>query len=385
MKINSRNQILTVLLIAQIVLAAFLIFRSSGSSNATEAGGFLVSDFAIDQVDEITVRDSLNELVFAKNTEGNWVLRSGGDYPIDNARIASLLGAISGLQANRLIAQNVSSHNRLQVSDDNFSRIIQLQAGDRTDTLYVGSAAGANATHMRVNDQPEVYLTSGLAAFDIPTGVTAWIDAVYFSAPQENILRIKVENANGTFEFVKQNDTWTMLNLETGETFNPDGINSILNQVSNLRMNAPLGTEVQESYGLSAPTATVTITVQEEDASPDEGTPEPAATAIPQIVTNTYVLLIGSQLENSDFVAKISSSDYYVALSVGASGVFRTLTREGVVIVAPEATDEATPEVTLEVTTEATAEITAEATTAPISTLEATPKSTDTSEATDTP
>ncbi|MBC7870785.1 MAG: DUF4340 domain-containing protein [Chitinophagaceae bacterium] len=381
MKINSRNQILTAILVLQIVFVAFLIFRNSGSSGATEADGFLVSDLAIDQVNEITVRDSLNELVFAKNTDGTWVLRSGGDYPVDNAKIAGLLGAISGLQANRLIAQNVSSHNRLQVSDDNFSRVVELQTGDRTDTIYVGSAAGANATHMRLNDQPEVYLTSGLASFDIPTGVTAWIDAVYFSAPQENILRIKVENANGTFEFVKQNDIWTMLNLAEGETFNPNGFTSILNQISNLRMNAPLGTEVQESYGLSEPTATVTITVQEEVASPDEGTPEPAATAVTQFVTNTYVLLIGSQLESSDFVAKISSSDYYVALSVGGSGVFRTLNREGVIIVAPEATGEATPEFTAE----ATIEITAEATVVPFNTPESTPEATPTEEATDTP
>lgn len=376
MKIYPRNQILAILLVIQVMIAAVFLFP--GGSQGERPTGLLLPEFAIDEVNEITIRDSLNEVVLAKNEAGSWVMRSGGDYPVNDARVAQLLGAVRFLEADRLIAENPSSHNRLQVSADNFVREVTFRSADgSTDVLYFGSSSGANATHMRVNDQSQVYLTTGLQAFSVPTGATAWIDPIYFSVVRENITRVQVENANGTFTFFRTGDGWSLDSLAEGETFNQAGFDPILNGVTNVRMTTPLGREVQAAWNMDTPEATITLTVLEPEADTTTGEVTPEATAEPVLVERTYTLVIGGgQTEASEYVLKSSASEFYVAISVPTSGVFRNLVRENVVTAAPETTPEVTPEATTapESTPEATPEMTPEAT--PSSEGEATPETT---------
>jgi hypothetical protein len=76
MKINTRNQILGVLLIVQAMLAIVLLFPGGDAGSRPRAA--LLPDFAIDQVNTITIQDAQTELTLAKDPTGNWVLRSGG-------------------------------------------------------------------------------------------------------------------------------------------------------------------------------------------------------------------------------------------------------------------------------------------------------------------
>lgn len=390
MKFYPRNQILAVVLVVQVMIAVVLLFP--GGSQGERPTSALLPDFAIDQVAEIRIRDTLSEVVLAKNEAGSWVMRSGGGYPVNDARVAQLLGAVRFLQADRLIAQNTSSHTRLQVSSSDFVREVTFTTtGGDSQVLYIGSPSGANAVHMRVSDQNAVYLTSGLQSWEVPTGATAWIDPIYFAVTRENITRIRVENVNGTFDFLKTGEAWSLEGLTEAEVFNETGFNAILNGVTNVRMTAPLATEPQEAWNMDEPSATITVTVLEEVAPPAaEATAE--ATAEPTFVEQTYTLVIGGgQTEASEYVIKSSESAFYVAISVPSSTAFRTLERATVVTAAPEATAEATaaalpestatPEATAlpEATPEATAlpEATPEATTLPEpeATPEATPRS----------
>jgi hypothetical protein len=399
---NRRNQVLSVLLAFQVAVAVVVFYpRSSGGS---QKSGPLLANFTPDNVVQVTITDTGGvPFVLDKNDAGNWVVPSAGDYPVKPGQMEQMLGRIEGLQANRLIANSPSSHSRLKVSDKEFERLIELKYADgKQDRLYIGSAAGANATHMRVNGEAAVYLVGGLASYEAPAQIGSWVDLQYVSVSSDAVVSLKLESPNGVFEFNKVGDEWQLSDLAEGETFNPDGFTTLLNRATSVRMSKPISTTLDDSFGIDAPQAIITVTTQEEQpitptatsvpgilnlATPTVGA-EATASAPVETVEKTVTLTIGAKLDNNNYVAISSESTYYVELSSTTAEEFLNLTRDDFLVLPPEATatpeTTGTPEVTPETsaTPEATAspEITPEASVTPEAseTLEVTPEATTT-------
>ena len=326
--INRTNQILSVVLVVQLILVGIVFFPES--EEAPIASGSLLTDFSADDVRDLRLRDGEDsEIHLSRNDIGLWVLPEYDDYPARDDAITTLLGKLEDLQTNRLIAQNSSSHNRLHVGDDEFERVIEINEDQR---LYIGTSAGANATHMRVGGDDNVYLTSGLSAFDANVNLTQWFNAQYFSAPSQNVVAMRLENNNGVFEFEKEGDEWVFVGLEEDETFNPQAFNTLLNQSTAVRMTAPISREEQDEFGMDDPRATVTLTVAE-PAEPEE--PEEEAVE-PEMVETTYTLVVGALVEEADFAFKASSEDYYVRVSTNTANGFVDRDRDGFLVIPVE-------------------------------------------------
>ncbi len=348
---NRNNKILSLILAVQIILV-LVIYLPRSESSEESSGGALLADFVPEQVTKLTLTDDTGKkVVLEKTDDGNWVLPEYDSYPVEAFRVTSLLQQLAGLQADRLITRSETSQRRLLVSDDEFVREIQIEQGNSRTTLYLGSPVSANTVHIRRSDQSQVYLVNNLSAQDASTELSAWINPVYVSVPFENMTHVSLENANGTFEFTKDGETWVMAGLEEGETPDPTQITSFVQQVSQLRMQEPIGRELQDEFGLDNPSATVTIEVQEtgEGESP---------------TSKTYTYQLGAAQENG-YVAKSSESDYYVRIAQAVGGLLADKKREDFLVIQPEATAEPTEEVTPEVTQEATEEPTQEVTPEP--------------------
>jgi hypothetical protein len=360
MKLNRTNLILTAVLAVQLVLGVIMVVASATTQAAPR--GALLDSFAPDSVTQITIRDSeQHEVVLAKDSAGNWGIGNADAYPVESSRVTTLLSSLSGLDNSRLIAQDASSFNRLKVSDDSFERIIELKEGDRTRKIYVGTASGVTSTHMRLADQNNVYLTRGLTTSAIPAEAVSWVAPTYFTVPQEDVVSVKVENANGTFEFKKtENGLWTLADLADGETFNAEGFQTTLNMLNSISLTAPLGNQVKDTYGINQPQATITVMTHKvipatatpasvpSDATatsssplnPISGTPIPGVKdeAGNIVQDTTYTLLIGAKLENGDYVLKSSSSQYYVQIAESVAQPFVNMTRNGLLIIPPSPT-----------------------------------------------
>jgi hypothetical protein len=108
-----------------------------------------------------------------------------------------------------------------------------------------------------------------------------------------------LENKNGTFEFVKEGETWSMAGLGEGEAASSTAISSLVSRASSVRMLRPLGTEAKPSYGLDAPNAVLVV-----QARSAEGT------------QSTYTLHVGAKSEqDGSYVVKSSESPYYVRVA----------------------------------------------------------------------
>lgn len=361
---NRTNKILVVVLVAQMVLLMARAFWPESESRAS--GSALLADLSPEAVTQLRITDSSGRQVLLQKDNDSWVLPDYGNYPVTGTRVSSLLGKITALRTDRLITRSSTSHRRLKVSGDEFERLIHIQAGAAAHDLYLGKSGGGNTLHVRLDDQAQVYLVSGLSTSDASALVTPWIDTLYFSAAADQVTGLRLQNAQGDFEFTKTGDTWTMAGLGAEEALNQQNLKAMLNQITALRMTAPIGTQAQDTFGMDAPQATITLRLLEPVESPAStpdtsipmlltATPDPLATpeptATPHYVENEYTILIGAAQENG-VVVKSSRSDYYVLVSTDTANRFIQKTRQD--FIAPPATPTPSP-------TSAPAEMTATA------------------------
>lgn len=320
------QQILSGLLVLQLLLVGFVFWPRT----AVGESGPLLSEFAAADVTGIRIEDgTTDEQVALALVDNEWVLDNGSGYPANGSQISELLTKLAEMQSNRLVAQTATSHRRLQVAEDDFVRRLTLTtAGGETTTLYVGRAPTAQATHVRLEEQDEVYLINNLANWEINAAINNWIDTSYTAVERDSLTSLTLENANGTFEFRKEGNNWTYSGLAEGESFNQTPFNGLLSRLVSLSIKEPLGTEEQPEYGLDEPAAVLTVTTTN-----DEGEGQ----------TNT--LAIGAADEESETtIVKWSASPYYVRVSSSSVQSLTEHTAETFIQTAAEETPIATPE-----------------------------------------
>ena len=292
------NQVLTVLLIVQIVVGAVIFWPRTP---AAVAGELLFPGLETEQVTQVSIADpEQGELRLAKEGDG-WVLPGAGGYPGKSGAVDALLEKLVALTGDRVITQTKASHKRLEVADDAYVRLVVLTLSDGTlRTLYVGSSPSYGVLHVRLKGQDEVYLVSGLSSSDVGAKASDWVDTAYVSLNQDQVYAVSVVNTNGRFIFTKNAEAnWTMAGLEEGETLQASAVSSLLSRVSSLRMLRPLGTEKLQSYGMSTPQATITLQLRDAEGQAQQ-----------------HTIVVGSQdPEDNSYVCKYSGSDYYVRVA----------------------------------------------------------------------
>lgn len=294
---SRRNGILAGLLAVQVILIAILFWPRETTATA----GKLYPQLDIAAVTEIAISDETRILALAQK-DGAWVLPNAGDFPVDEVRVSDLLTRVAQIDTQRLVASNPSSHNRLQVDDDSYLRKVEITRGDGDPiTLLVGSAPNARATHVRAAGSDNVYLTSALSTADLRSDVGNWIDTVYLQANAGDVTAIALSNSHGQFEFVKDAaGEWATVGLAEGETTNQTGVAALVSGMTALNMLEPLGKEAAPDWGMGAPTATITLTVQ------------PTTTVPAQNIT----LAAGAAFaDGSGYPVKSSTSGYYVKVA----------------------------------------------------------------------
>ena len=294
---NRTNRILAAVLVAQIVLVAVAFWPKPAS---VAGGESLLGGLEAEQVSRLTISDDTGNQVRLANELGGWVLSEADDYPCTENKVPEFLEKIIALKTNRLVTQTPASHKRLKVAADAFERQIELGLADgTTHKLYLGTSPSYGAIHVRADGQNEVYLAS-LSASDAGIFASNWIDTLYFSVAQDQIVALTLENGNGRFEFEKDDaGTWTMKGLAADETLNENNVTGLVNRIASLRMLRPLGKTEQDEYGLKEPSAVVTVQISDEQRG-----------------VQTYTLRTGAQSdEDNSYVVISSESPYYVRVS----------------------------------------------------------------------
>jgi hypothetical protein len=343
-------QILSIILVFQIALTAVVFWPRSGA--APESGELLLPDVSADEIQQIFIEDGDGDTITLARSEDGWVLPDIDDYPALSSKVDTLIDGLLAIDTSRLIAQTESSHRRLKVAADAFERKIVLSSAAATlRTIYLGSAPSFGSAHVRLEGDVDTYLTDAIAAHQANADAASWVDTAYLSVPQEEIQAIRLKNANGSFEFEKDEEgNWTLVGLAEGEQLNASAMSNLETRAASINMTEPLGLEDKTAFGLAEPLATLVIETED----------------------NTITLHVGAyDEETSSYVVSSSESPYYVRVSDFTAQSLVENTRDDFVQLLPTATPEVvTEEVPAEgVETLSAGETTAEAT----PTLEAPP------------
>ncbi len=326
---NRRNLFLTGILILQLLIGVVVFWPRHTASG--KEGASLFPGVEAGRIARLTIHDSQGRsIALAKNDQG-WVLPDAGDYPCQQDKVTSLVTEIAGLKANRLVTQTTTSHKRLKVAEGEYERLIEFVLDDGVlHRLYVGTSPAYLTTHVRADGQKEVYLTSELSATDAGVEATAWVDRNYLSVPQDQIVALTLENANGRFEFKKEGETWTLADLAPDEILKQETVQSLANRVAIITLLQPLGKEKKASYGMDQPAAVVTIQTHSDEAG-----------------DKTYTLWVGAKDPTDDnYIVKSSESEYYVKVGQYTVNDLVEKKRQDLLELPPTPTPTATPEAT---------------------------------------
>jgi hypothetical protein len=287
------NQILIGVLIVQVILSAIVFWPRPTKAVGSEP---VFADLKAGDIVALTIADGDGNSVTLRQVTGNWVLPDADDYPAQTDKITSLLDKLAGLTMGRLVTRTDASHKQLQVAADDFVRRIVFETAEEKEyTLYLGSSPSYGATHFRLDGQSETYLTSDISSWETNATASSWVDTSYQSIPQDDVTRMTVENANGAFVFVKDDEgNWTMEGLAEDETLAETKVTSAVRQASSVNMVEPLGREQQAAYGMDEPKAVATI----------------------ETATKTVTLRVGAQSpDDNSYVVISSESPYFVRVS----------------------------------------------------------------------
>ena len=306
--ISRSNVKLAILLAVQIVLLAVLVVSSGGGE--TRPVEPIVRDLSADDVQRLSVASGADdELIFARKDTG-WVLPKADDFPVTGEKVDEMLGKLLGMDTSRLVASNPVNFARLEVKEDDYRRRIELSGGDSGAVIYLGGSGGVDTVYMRRADENEVYLGRGLNAWELSTQAATWLDANYVSIPQVDVQAIQIENAIGSLSLVRAGEDWTLADLGEGEQFEDTRLPGMLRNAATVRLVEPLGLRAQESYGMDAPRATVTLRYrqllpaeQDSNAETEESDSDTAAEI--EYSDETLILTFGAELDGRDYRLEI--------------------------------------------------------------------------------
>ena len=292
-----KNRVLAGGLVLQAVIL-IIVFWPSSSSLSVEK---LLPGLEEAQVTGVTITDFAGKSIRLRGGPWGCVLPEAGDYPCQKDKLTSLTNRLVGIDTGSLVTQTAGSHRRLKVAGDEFEQMVEIHLADGgARRIYLGTSPRPGSVHVRVEDRDEVYLASAISDSDASAQATDWVEPVYFSVPQEQVVSLTQENAQGRLRLEKDDSgVWTLPEESPVRPLDQTKVQSLVRKAASLRMVRPLGTEALASYGLQNPGAVVTLRTLDGDGNSGE-----------------YILLIGAEDGQEErYVVKSSESLYYVLVA----------------------------------------------------------------------
>lgn len=323
---NRQNQILVVILVLQLIVAAIVLVPRPAASGESES---LFPDLEASRIVGLAITGADGQTIQLVKRNGEWVLPEADDYPVLEAKVPPVLDKLVALQAERLVTQTSGSHKRLKVAEDDFERLVEFELDDGTRyRLYVGTSPSPSVVHVRADEQDQVYLTSELSLQDAGSKASDWVDRAYLDIPNDQIVALTLENGNGRFDLRKVEENWMLTDQTGDETLDQDSVTALVNKAGYITLLRPLGKEEKAEYGLANPSAVVQVRTH----SDEEG-------------DKSYTLWVGAQdpVDNS-YTILSSESSYYVRVSEFTVRDLVENTRDDLLELLPTPAPEATPE-----------------------------------------
>lgn len=285
---SKRNSALLILLLLQLLVIGY-VYRPG--KNAAPPENIFFPGITADQVSRLEMTDDKkNTLALAKSDSG-WLISSRGDIPADPEKVNAALKKLVGLKSDRLVTRTTSSHQRFKVGTEYRQKVSLALPENRVASLLLGTEPSHKSIHVRAENDPSVYLVTGLSSWELSTDPASWWQTLYVDIAREKIEALTITNANGTISLTQNNEGKWAVTGQPDYGLDHDAVQALVDKVRRLSISEYLGKEAQGTYGLA----------------------KPAATLLLKTAAETVEVAVGlTEAETATQVIKSSNSPFYV-------------------------------------------------------------------------
>jgi len=275
-----------------------------------------------------------------KEEEGRWVLANLGGFPAKSGEAERAIRAIAKVRLMRVLTRRKKNFTALEVSDARFARhvVVKGEDGRVLADFYIGDSDRPNTVRFREAGKEVAYEASGIDTWDFNADPTSWVETSFTDFEKQDIVRVRLENENGTFEIALEEKqkpaaeggekaaagedeaaasrpagqeggkkdaaegeaaekVWVVVEPapRAGTVLDKDDVEIWLGSFCSLYLADPIGPdETKAEYGFEKPTARVVLTMKDGQA---------------------HEIVIGAfREEDKDYYARRSGFDYVVTL-----------------------------------------------------------------------
>lgn len=253
---NSKSiPILSILLVVQVALTFALDYADKSKKNDT-GKKILTADLA--QVDQIVLAEEKRKVTIRKVGQ-KWTLPDVYNFPASTESVSRLLDQLKSLNGNWPVASSDDAAPRFRVSDNEYKERIDLKTGDKNvATVLIGSSAGHNKLHLRVDKAKEIFAVD-LPEREVSTESGDWIDRGAVELESDDINCVELPQLKLTRKNQKD------FELSYGgkvASIDAGAASEVLESVGGVNISDVLGTSNKPEYGLDAPVLTFTVEVK---------------------------------------------------------------------------------------------------------------------------
>ncbi len=211
----------------------------------------------IDAVESLTITgrttpDADAEPVQLSRSGEGWVIDSLFGYPATDANVAKALAPLADLTVRGPIATNDYNHVALEVATQQYTRKVELNTDQGTDTVYLGAASG-RGLNVRLDGEVDVYSVRGNTAWSIPDQANRFFDRDVFRIPADEVGELVIHRpGESPIELVRSGAQWTSPGLPDGMQLDPTQTDTFVASVLTLRMLEPAAATETAAHGLES-------------------------------------------------------------------------------------------------------------------------------------
>jgi hypothetical protein len=208
-----------------LVLLGGAVFLQKKNQNADVAAHSLegaaaqlpkitISDEDIKKIDKVELTrpqdkdgGAAESITLVKKGDEDWDEEKPVNSKGNASNVKSMLDALKRLEVKELIDSSKDSYDKYKVSDAKALHAVFYKGKDVALDAYFGED-GSRGQMTRIAGKDGVFAVKGYSSYLFNRDAKSWRDKTIFKFEEKDIVKVSLQNENGTFTFDKAGEDW---------------------------------------------------------------------------------------------------------------------------------------------------------------------------------